>query len=545
MLGTRLKTSGWILLWLILLLTALTTRPPVPIDETRYLSVAWEMWQSHHFLVPHINGHPYSQKPPLLFWLILAGWKVFGVNQWSARMTAPLFGLLAVLLTRYLAGRLWPEQEGTGDTVSWFLIGTGFWALYSTLTMFDTLITCCALTTWTALWKAGRGSHIFIPWLVFGAAAGLGLLAKGPVILVYTVPPALLAPWWTEKRKIRSWTAWYLGLAAALALGAAIALAWAVPAARQGGPAYARAIFFDQTAGRVVHSFAHQRPLYWYILLLPVLFFPWSLSRSVWSAPGRPRLTSQVRFCLALLIPALVILSLVSGKQAHYLLPLAPAAALLAGQNPDRVSRESRRDWLPAAVLVILALALFILPRLPLSGDDAKMLEAIPAWLGLGPLTAALVLVRLRSRGSSRITSTATVTIALLIFFHLALAAPLHRYYDADGIAGQVRAAQAAGKKVAVYPARFSNQFQFAGRITTPLIPKETLAEVVHWTWRHPHQDLLLFLDREAAPFFSADGRGHPYRNGWLLFRPAAGMTKSYERWIQSRNHTNGGRLGQ
>ncbi len=536
MFGTRLKTSGWIALWLIFLLTALTTRPPVPIDETRYLSVAWEMWQSHHFLVPHINGHPYSQKPPLLFWLILAGWKVFGVNQWSARMTAPLFGLLAVVLTRRLARRLWPEQEEIRQAVPYILIGTGFWALYSTLTMFDTLITCCTLVAWTALWSAGRDSHLCIPWLIFGAAAGLGLLAKGPVILVYTLPPALLAPWWTEKGKIRSWTAWYLGLAAALALSAAIALAWAVPAALQGGPAYARAIFFSQTAGRVVHSFAHQRPFYWYILLLPLLFYPWSLSRAVWSAPGRPRLTSRVRFCLTLLIPALGILSLISGKQAHYLLPLAPAVALLAGRNADGASRDPRRDWLPAAVLVILALALFILPRLYLSGDDAKMLEAVPAWLGLGPLTAALILAGLPAGGSARVTITATVTIALLIFFHLALAASLHRYYDADRIANQVRAAQTAGIKVAVYPARLSNQFQFAGRITTPLIPLETLEEVVHWTWRHPHQDLLLFLDPDAAPFFSAGGPDQPYRNGRLLFRPAAGMTKSYERWIQHKN---------
>ncbi|VAW74626.1 Polymyxin resistance protein ArnT, undecaprenyl phosphate-alpha-L-Ara4N transferase; Melittin resistance protein PqaB, partial [hydrothermal vent metagenome] len=43
-------------------------RPLLPVDETRYLSVAWEMWSRGDFLVPYLNGEAYSHKPPLLFW---------------------------------------------------------------------------------------------------------------------------------------------------------------------------------------------------------------------------------------------------------------------------------------------------------------------------------------------------------------------------------------------------------------------------------------------------------------------------------------------
>ena len=49
-------------------------RPLWPVDETRYASVAWEMWLRGDFLVPYVNGEPYSHKPPLLFWLIQLGW---------------------------------------------------------------------------------------------------------------------------------------------------------------------------------------------------------------------------------------------------------------------------------------------------------------------------------------------------------------------------------------------------------------------------------------------------------------------------------------
>ncbi len=72
----------WLRVALVAVLTvaALASRTSLPVDETRYLAVAWEMWQRGDFLVPFRNGEAYSHKPPLLFWLIHAGWAIFGVN---------------------------------------------------------------------------------------------------------------------------------------------------------------------------------------------------------------------------------------------------------------------------------------------------------------------------------------------------------------------------------------------------------------------------------------------------------------------------------
>src|SRR3569832_988308 len=83
-------------LWLLLVAISLYGRSFVPIDETRYVTVAWEMWLRGDFLVPYLNGEPYSHKPPLLFWLIQLGWKIFGVNDWWPRLMPSLFSLGSV-----------------------------------------------------------------------------------------------------------------------------------------------------------------------------------------------------------------------------------------------------------------------------------------------------------------------------------------------------------------------------------------------------------------------------------------------------------------
>jgi len=85
-------------------LASLLLRTPFPVDETRYLSVAWEMWHNGDFILPTLNGEPYSHKPPLLFWLMHAGWALFGVNDYSPRLISMIAGLASLPLVSAIAG---------------------------------------------------------------------------------------------------------------------------------------------------------------------------------------------------------------------------------------------------------------------------------------------------------------------------------------------------------------------------------------------------------------------------------------------------------
>ena len=211
-------------------------RPALPIDETRYLTVAWEMRLSGDWLVPHLNGLTYSHKPPLLFWLINLIWLVTGPSEIAARLVAPAFGLASIWATARLAQRLVPASSDIGGRAALVLAGSLGFSIFAGLTMFDALLTLAAVLGVTALTNVPTQARA--AWLGFGAALALGALAKGPVILLHLLPVALATPLWAgigTKQMLK-------GLALGLLTGLAIVALWLVPALIAGGPEYRHAV---------------------------------------------------------------------------------------------------------------------------------------------------------------------------------------------------------------------------------------------------------------------------------------------------------------
>src|SRR5262245_31368066 len=193
---TLRRLAGWAPVlagWALLAGLSLALRPLLPIDETRYASVAWEMWTRGDFLVPHLNGLPYSDKPPFLFWLCLLGWRVFGVAEWWPRLVPALFSLANLLLTSALARRLWPERPAVGRAVPFVLLGFLLWSVFTGMLMFDMLVTFWVLLALLGLHDAWTGGGA-LAWVQVGGALGFGVLTKGPVVFLAPLLTALLAP---------------------------------------------------------------------------------------------------------------------------------------------------------------------------------------------------------------------------------------------------------------------------------------------------------------------------------------------------------------
>lgn len=232
-----------LLLIALMSLCATLAIPITPIDETRYVSVAWEMWHKHSFLVPHLNGEPYSHKPPFLFWMMHAGWALFGVNDFTPRLIPGIFSILSLLLVYRISLRLWPEDRKTASLAALILAGSSLWDAWSVAIMFDMVLTFWILLGFLGVLRAAdrqRGG-----WLMYIAAVIGGLLTKGPAVFVYLLSVPLFRFWWGAKKE-RIGAKWFLAILGATALGFAGALLWALPAAFQGGEEYRQAILWGR-----------------------------------------------------------------------------------------------------------------------------------------------------------------------------------------------------------------------------------------------------------------------------------------------------------
>jgi 4-amino-4-deoxy-L-arabinose transferase-like glycosyltransferase len=320
------------LIWGTFIAVSVFALPLLPVDETRYMTVAWEINLQKSWLLPTLNFEPYSHKPPLLFWLINGVWQLTGFEIWGVRIMSGLIAFLTLPLTYILAKNLIPDNKDIAKYAPVILMASPVFFVYGTLIMFDFLLAVFTLLALICAVKAER-NNVLAWWLGFGVAVGLGVLTKGPVILIHVLFPFLLAPLWGNKRDIKQWAVWYVKLVAALILAAALALSWALPAAELGGAAFKNEIFWSQSAGRMSNSFAHEKPFWFYFPILLVIFLPFVLWPQFWKAfkayKSKFVEQSSFAFLMSWIIPVLISFSLISGKQIHYLIPLMPAFAIL------------------------------------------------------------------------------------------------------------------------------------------------------------------------------------------------------------------------
>ena len=242
------------------------------IDAAQYASIAFEMLTNNSFLQITDMQADYLDKPPLLFWLINLGWHLFGVNDWWPRTIPFFFSLASIFLVKKIADKLWDKSKNIGYISTLLLLASSVWAVFSVVLMFDmmlTFFTCLGIFGIViSLKEKNKNGFIFLA-LAFGG----GLLAKGPTIILQILPLALLAPWWIKQKNIQ-WKSWYISFAIAFLVGAGILLSWAIPAGISGGNQYQHDIFWGQTANRMVNSFAHHRPQWWYLEIAPFILFP-------------------------------------------------------------------------------------------------------------------------------------------------------------------------------------------------------------------------------------------------------------------------------
>ncbi len=370
---------AWRLLLLVLLLHAAFLVLPRDLwvqDEARYGEVVREMLQGGSLLVPHLDGHPYPDKPPTYFWLVILLGQLVGHGEFAFRLLSSLATMAATLGVWRWAARVGGEAVGIRAAV---LFATAFLTLVvGQIVRMDMLLTAATAWAWWGLWRhaAGEGGRLAF-WL--GTLAGVAV--KGPIALLFTLLPAVL--WRLRAGGLRGLLA-LRPVSGTLALAAMVGL-WVGAVIASGEGEYLRRIWHEQLVGRAVDSWSHREPFWFYAALLPLLALPWT-GAAIRGARALARRPAGERWGLGLAVVApLAGLSVISGKLFIYLEPLFPALMTLAALAPVGPGRPRPVESLPPALLYGgLGAALFwAIPRY-LGGDAAWATAGAGVLLGVG-----------------------------------------------------------------------------------------------------------------------------------------------------------------
>jgi 4-amino-4-deoxy-L-arabinose transferase-like glycosyltransferase len=392
-------------------------------DEGRNAEIAREMVATGDYLVPHLDGLPYLDKPVLFFAVDALAIRLLGPTELAARLPALLFALATAALVAGFAVRLFGREVAHAASIAGTAAAAAPLAVaFSRTVIFDSmltfLITLALIAFYLAIEEraAGRGA---LAWSALAwVAMALGVLTKGPVALVVVL--LVVVPYSLWRRAGRA--LWY-PLGPLLFLGLILPWVWAM--SRQ-VPEFLHYALVSETWRRLTtDQFERTGPIWYFLPCLLVGTLPWSfVVLGAWRRLGLRdaggRLDPRLVFLLLWLALPFLLFSLSHSKRPQYILPLVPAVALLltaAWRGEDRRPLPGVRAgaWAWTGLGLVLLAAGFALPRLhgihgldklpagqgatvaraALAWGLAALLGGIGAWLGAARKEAALIALAL------------------------------------------------------------------------------------------------------------------------------------------------------
>jgi 4-amino-4-deoxy-L-arabinose transferase-like glycosyltransferase len=401
----RFASRGWQALMLgaaaLLLLTRLGSLDLWAPDEPRYAQVAEEVRSLERgagslFLLT-LNGQPYDQKPPVYYWMAaLAGASSGRVTEAAARLPSALAGVALAGIVLAFGARLLGRSSASFG--AGFLVTAWLFAHLARRAQLDVLLALFEALALVGFWRLDReiGSRR-ANLLLMHAAMGLGMLTKWLGVLLPTLIIVGFLGWEGRLRTIRRFFPLRY-----LALSVLPTLLWLALATSLAPDGYLRGAVVDNAADHFVNGAAKPNPWFYYLLVFPLDFLPWSalwplvywVGRREIFAAGAPQEPQRAwRFLLAWVGVSFLFFSISSGKRDLYLIPCYPAVALLCG---DAVVRGWRAlpalpEWAGrglggfAALLAAGAVVVAVLPltggvSVPLSFSAAVIAALLAGW---------------------------------------------------------------------------------------------------------------------------------------------------------------------
>jgi 4-amino-4-deoxy-L-arabinose transferase len=316
-------------IFILLYMIPLGVRPMVIPDETRYAEITREMIASGDWVVPHLDGFRYFEKPVLGYWLNAASAILFGQNAFAARfpsaMAVGISALFLFLTVRRFAGGYWMGII----TALVFLtcmevFGVGVFCVLDSI--FSMFVTAALISFFFAYMevKSSKKTGLLV---LFGIFCGLAFLTKG--FLTLAIPVMIIVPFmiWEGRWKDTFNIPWMLPIVAA----AIVLLPWSIIILFR-APDFWKYFFWEEHIVRFMGNNAqHPNPFWYFIPVIVGGALPWTaLFPAAISGCCKERLKEPlIRFAICWFFFLFLFFSASKGKLGTYILPCFPPLAIL------------------------------------------------------------------------------------------------------------------------------------------------------------------------------------------------------------------------
>jgi len=364
--------------------------------------IARNMVTSADWVIARLNGVPYLEKSPMIYWLIGISYRIFGFHDWSARIPVALAAVLLAWITfRYGRWAFGGEAGRYAGTVVATCIGL---FLFTRIQIPDVMLTLAICAGFWAFQRATDDEESAPRrWAaLFWASLGFGLLLKGLIAVV--VPAGGILVYLLVTRQLFAAAVWKrLHVFTGTLICVGIAAPWHVIATMRmppifnftmhSGPGEYHGFFWFYFINEHVLRFLNlryprdyntvPRLAFWGLHLL--WLFPWSVylpaaARQNFKPSDRAGRTRLLAVCST---GFLLLFFTFSTTQEYYSMPVYPALALLIGSAMDADSTWSRAGTrllggISALCAVLIGILLFLVRGLPAPGDISRALQQHP-----------------------------------------------------------------------------------------------------------------------------------------------------------------------
>ncbi len=383
-LGIYVGTSGW--------------PPLLDSSDAGHAEAAREMLQTHNWVILHIDGIRYLEKPPMQFWMVAASYAVFGATAFATRLPLALAVVALVLMVYFFARRWFGERAGfysglvmcASPGVFLFtriMIPEAIYALFFTATFY------LFLRAWQGTVSPRKGC--------WGAAALIALAVLTRSLIGFVFPVGIIFCFLLATDGLKKWR--QLPLISSAIVFLLVALPWHIAAIFSGRGIFGGFFWFYFINEQIFRALGWRYPadyeavpLWLWLAENIAWFFPWIafLPSGIREIPRisrwREHLDERGQALVLLAVWTLFIFlffSWTKSRMEYYSFSAWPAVAILLGIGLERAEARASR-WLPRAqgalasigvlVAAILAAMLWVSRGIASTNDISSLMQSHP-----------------------------------------------------------------------------------------------------------------------------------------------------------------------